>query len=46
MSRNPRSCSNKNIEIRIASRIKPDIKVQSDRPELFVYEKKEKGKYQ
>ena len=34
--------ANKNVEIRVDTRIKTDIKIQHNRPDLFVYDKKRK----
>jgi hypothetical protein len=34
--------ANENVEIRIDTRIKTDIKIQHNRPDLFVYDKTRK----
>jgi hypothetical protein len=34
--------ANENVEIRVDTRIKTDIKIQHNRPDLFVYDKKSK----
>ena len=34
--------ANENVEIRVDTRIKTDIKIQHNRPDLFVYDKKRK----
>ena len=35
--------ANENVEIRVDTRIKTDVKIQHNRPDLFVYDKKRKG---
>ena len=34
--------ANENVEIRVDTRIKTDVRIQHDRPDLFVYDKKKK----
>ena len=34
--------ANDNVEIRVDTRIKTDVKIQHNRPDLFVYDKKKK----